>query len=259
MSGPPSQPHSPLARISMTDLDTVTRAARLLDRAVTPVRPRKPHYKPVFITQIKGGEAVALMIAVRSVMGPDRTRQIERVLRGWAPRRRSARVDPSRFPALEPIDASTSNAVSWLAGLLEGEGTFTITCDAGQRCYPVVSVKMCDELVVRRAAEILGACRVRLRAPYQPHWRPTHEAKIGGAHAADWMRRLSAQMSQRRQASIEKALASYRPVRLVAPPATCIVKACGEPHRGRGLCHKHYMMWSRDRANGREARITPLR
>jgi len=262
VSGPPSQPNSPIARISMTDLDTVTRAAGLLERAVTPVRARKPHYKPVFNTQIKGAEAVALMMAVGPILGPDRTRQIERVLAGWAPRRRSSSADPGRFPVLDPIDdlsAKNGLAMSWLAGLLEGEGTFSFTCDAKQRCYPVVSVNMCDELVVRRAAEVLGARKVARRIPDQPHWRPTYVAKIGGAHAAEWMRSLSALMSQRRQAAIGRALAAYRPVHLVSPPATCIVERCDQPHRGRGLCHKHYMMWSRDVAKGRVARITPLR
>ena len=146
VSGPPSQPNSPIARISMTDLDTVTRAAGLLERAVTPVRARKPHYKPVFNTQIKGAEAVALMMAVGPILGPDRTRQIDRVLAGWAPRRRSSSADPGRFPVLDPIDdlsAKNGLAMSWLAGLLEGEGTFSFTCDAKQRCYPVVSVNMC--------------------------------------------------------------------------------------------------------------------
>jgi hypothetical protein len=263
VSGPPSQPNSPIARISMTDLDTVTRAARLLDRAVTPARPREPHYKPVFITQIKGSEAVALMIAVRPVLGPDRTTQIERVLAAWAPRRRRSRAaNPGRFPLLDPIDDRTSEnsrTLSWLAGLLEGEGTFSLTCDANRRCYPVLSVQMCDGAVVRKAAQILGARKVRMRVPGQPHWRPTYEAKIGGAHAAAWMRRLWPLMCNRRQVAIERALAWYRPVRLVDPPATCVVTGCGESHRGRGLCHKHYMMWSRDKAKGRVARIAPLR
>jgi hypothetical protein len=262
VTGPPSQPNSPIARISMTDLDTVTRAAQLLDRAVVTALPRKPHYKPVFITQIKGAEAVALMIAVRPVFGPDRTKQIERVLARWSPRRRSSRADPSRFPVLDPIDDPTpenDRSLNWLAGLLEGEGTFSLTCDAKRRCYPVVSLQMCDEAVVGRAARLLGARNVAMREPDQPHWRPTYVAKIGGAHAAEWMRSLRALMSQRRQAAIERALASYRPRRLVSPPATCIVQLCDRPHRGRGLCHKHYMMWSRDRKRGRDARITPLR
>jgi hypothetical protein len=53
--------------------------------------------------------------------------------------------------------------------------------------------------------------------------------------------------------------AAYHPIRLVDPPATCVVPQCSDPHRGRGLCHKHYMMWSRDKTKGREARIAPLR
>ena len=43
MRGTPSSPNSPIARICMTDRDTVTRAALLLDRAVTPVQAREAH------------------------------------------------------------------------------------------------------------------------------------------------------------------------------------------------------------------------
>ena len=46
MSGPPSQPNSPIVRTCMTDRDVVARAALLLERAVTPVPARQPHYKP---------------------------------------------------------------------------------------------------------------------------------------------------------------------------------------------------------------------
>jgi hypothetical protein len=66
-------------------------------------------------------------------------------------------------------------------------------------------------------------------------------------------------MGIRRRAAIDKALASYRPIQLTPAPTTCIVPDCDEPHRGRGLCHKHYMSWSRDVAKGRAPRITPLR
>jgi hypothetical protein len=73
------------------------------------------------------------------------------------------------------------------------------------------------------------------------------------------MLRLKAAMGKRRQEAIDEALGSYRPIRLVDPPDHCAVAGCFDAHRGRGLCHKHYMMWSRDKAKGREARITPLR
>lgn len=261
ISGPPSQPNSPVARICMTDRDIVARAAVLLERAVTPVRAREPHYKPPYVTQIKGLEAVGLMRAMRPVLGPDRQHQIDRVLKGWAPRRIRSRSAPNRFTPLDAFDfvADDDRASNWLAGLLEGEGTFTLTCDAKSRCYPVVSVTMCDAAVVFRAARILGGAAVSMREPERPEWRPTYVAKVGGGHAAVWMRTLRDVMGERRRAAIDAALARYHPVRLIDPPASCIVADCQEPHRGRGLCHKHYMMWSRDKAKGREARIAPLR
>jgi hypothetical protein len=74
-----------------------------------------------------------------------------------------------------------------------------------------------------------------------------------------WMIKLRESMGERRRAAIDNALANYHPIRLIDPPATCIVAGCESPHRGRGLCHKHYMSWSRDVAKGRAPRITPLR
>jgi hypothetical protein len=260
MSGPPSRPNAPIVRISMTDRDVVERSAALLDRAVTPVRARKPHYKPPFITQLRGVDAVDLMRAVRPVLGVDRTVQIDRVLARWTPR--GARSSARRFPVLDAIDGSTSTdprALSWLAGLLEGEGTFASTCDKKGTCYPVISVNMCDGSVVRNAARLLDAPSVALREARYEQWRPTFVAQVGGAHAAEWMKRLRVFMGHRRTEAIDAALSQYHPIRLVNPPKTCVVPSCLEPHRGRGLCHKHYMMWSRDKANGREARIAPLR
>jgi len=262
MSGPPSRPNSPVVRISMTDRDVVERSAALLDRAVTPVRARQAHYKPPFITQLRGGEAVDLMLAMRPVLGPERTAQIDRVLARWTPRGVRSQPKAARFPVLAGIDGSTNTdlrALSWLAGLLEGEGSFSLTCDTKRNCYPVISVNMCDGSIVRRVAKLLEAPSVALREARRAEWRPTFVAQVGGAHAAEWMKRLRAFMGQRRTEAIDTALAQYHPIRLVDPPATCVVPGCSEPHRGRGLCHKHYMMWSRDRAKGREARIAPLR
>lgn len=260
MSGPPSRPHAPIVRISMTDRDVVERSAALLGRAVTPVRARKPHYKPPFITQLRGVEAVDLMLAMRPVLGPERTAQINGVLARWKPR--GGRTTAARFPVLNRIDTAANTdarALSWLAGLLEGEGTFSSTCDKRGNCYPVISVNMCDGAVVRSAAELLEAPSVALRQPRYEEWRPTFVAQIGGAHAAEWMKRLRVFMGHRRTEAIDAALSLYHPIRLVDPPASCVVPGCSEPHRGRGLCHKHYMMWSRDKAKGRAARIAPLR
>lgn len=244
----------------MTDRDVVERSAALLDRAVTPLRARQPHYKPPFSTQLRGVEAVDLMLAMRPVLGAERTAQIDRVLARWTPR--GVRSTATRFPALNGIDGSAytdPRALSWLAGLLEGEGTFSLTCNKNGICYPVISINMCDGSVVRRVAALLAAPSVALREARRAEWRPTFVAQVGGAHAAEWMNRLRAFMGHRRTQAIDAALAQYHPIRLIDPPATCVVPSCKEPHRGRGLCHKHNMMWSRDKAKGRVARIAPLR
>ena len=260
MSGPPSRPNAPIVRISMTDRDVVERSAALLNRAVTPLRARQPHYKQPFVTQLRGVEAVDLMLATRPTFGLERAAQIDRVLARWKPR--GVRSTAARFPVLNGIDGCANvdpRALSWLAGLLEGEGTFSSNCDKKGNCYPVISVKMCDGSVVRNVARLLEAPSVALREARRVEWRPTYVAQVGGAHAAEWMKRLRGYMGHRRREAIDEALSQYHPIRLVDPPASCVVPGCTATHRGRGLCHKHYMMWSRDKAKGREARIAPLR
>jgi hypothetical protein len=174
-----------------------------------------------------------------------------------------------RESSITPIDPSSAIVVtahtcdeicdfSWLVGLLEGEGTFTATRTQGHD-YPVLKVEMCTEDVVTRAARLLGAASVSRIEPEQEGWNVSYLAAISGSTAAGWMRALRAHMGHRRGEAIDAALARYHPIRLVDPPESCVVPGCSEPHRGRGLCHKHYMMWSRDKTKGRAARIAPLR
>ena len=159
-----------------------------------------------------------------------------------------------------PVDhAATPDCdLAWLAGLLEGEGTFTRTYSPSG-FYPVLSVKMCSRDIVERAAILLGVSRVAQRRPKNPAWSLEYAAKIGGAAAALWMQRLRPLMGERRRAAIDLALDDYYPVRLLVAPEHCVVPGCEAPPRGRGLCHKHYMSWSRDRAKGRVPRVKPLR
>lgn len=186
--------------------------------------------------------------------------------KGWWKARKFGRTprafprDPAPAFATE-IDLSRCDDacdVAWLAGLLEGEGTFCVT-RSGRLAYPVVQVHMCEEVVVRRAARILGTTSVWPEKPRFARWRPTYATAVSGSAAAPWMRRLRPFMGVRRTAAIDAALAAYHPIRLIHPPATCVVDGCDAPHRSRGLCHKHYMSWMRDVAKGRAPRVTPLR
>ena len=187
--------------------------------------------------------------------------------RWWKAQRRGRATDfvPLAPPAplFPPVgggpDISDQCAVAWLAGLLEGEGSFTLNRYSPEIAYPVVGVQMCDASVVARAARLIGAPSVWRREPAQLGWSPTYVTAISGHRAAIWMRKLRGLMGVRRGAAIDAALAAYHPIRLVDAPSKCVVPGCSGAHRGRGLCHKHYMMWSRDRAQGRDARIVPLR
>lgn len=95
---------------------------------------------------------------------------------------------------------SERDDVIWLAGLLEGEGTF----DAHRGKYPRVRVGMTDRDVVGRAATLMGS-RVTLRllkAPAQATWH----AEISGAKAVAVMQAVLPHMGSRRSGVIATIL-----------------------------------------------------
>ena len=187
--------------------------------------------------------------------------------RWWKARRRGQATEfgPLEAPAqgfssiADGDEMDDAKAMAWLAGLLEGEGTFGINRYSPDIAYPLIGLQMCDEGIVARVARLMGAPNVWRREAEKDGWSPTYATAVSGHDGASWMRLLRDSMGARRRAAIDAALAAYHPVRLVDPLTSCVVPGCSERHRSRGLCHKHYMMWSRDKANGREARITPLR
>jgi hypothetical protein len=272
LRGAPSNPGSPILRVSMTDRDVVERVAKLFGRAVVQLRRRKPHHKIPYATTIKGGPAAQVMSAVRPHLGRTRQHQVDLAISSWQtrtrPRRRKRAGGPEFLSAFVPLadpsrtlraDDESLEACerAWLAGLLEGEGSF-IANHGARHSYPLIKVEMCDQEIIERAARLLDT-RVWVVPPGTEGWRPTYVAKIAGHRAAEWMRAVRPYMGFRRTAAIDAALSAYRPVRLIAPPLICVVEGCERTHRARGLCNTHYMSWSRDRAKGRTPRITPLR
>ena len=113
--------------------------------------------------------------------------------------------------------------IAWLAGLLEGEGTFRVRCSpallaSGRRPVLTVALAMCDKDVVERARSITGAT-MRLSheaAPTdKPLWNDRWRLVWSGQQAEDLMHAVFPYMCQRRSAKIIECLAtpnlSHRP------------------------------------------------
>jgi hypothetical protein len=108
-----------------------------------------------------------------------------------------------------PSDASP-NDLHWLAGLLEGEGSFMVGPPSRPRA-PIIALAMTDEDVVARAARLLGCKFHRVVDQREPRWRPAFQLRLSGARAVAWMAALQPLLGARRRAQIDRALASYDP------------------------------------------------
>lgn len=141
----------------------------------------------------------------------------------------------------------------WLAGLLEGEGSFFKSDSAS----PVLSLAMCDGDVVERAAALLGA-RVRRYGPREPGQKPIFQFTVKGIAAAEAMLIFRPLMSARREAQIDRALNGYSgEVRLRPAPVTCTVDGCRSAHKSRGFCRRHYLIWWEAHREGRSPPLAP--
>jgi hypothetical protein len=97
----------------------------------------------------------------------------------------------------------------WLAGLLEGEGSFMVGPPSSPR-MPLIAVHMTDEDVMVRLGRIFER-KVHVVRPRNPRWRTSYLVRVTGGHAVRWMRLLRPLMGARRQGQIDRALASYDP------------------------------------------------
>lgn len=99
----------------------------------------------------------------------------------------------------------------WLAGLLEGEGSFIAPVPSSPR-RPIISLSMTDEDVVARVADLWG---VRYHAVGKGRsaahgWKVAYRVMLRGHPAARLMQELRPLMGKRRQHQIDTALATYQ-------------------------------------------------
>jgi hypothetical protein len=95
----------------------------------------------------------------------------------------------------------------WLAGLLEGEGSFFPGSPSIPH-QPVLSVSTTDEDVMARVGALMGR-KVFRCTPRQPQWSVTYVVRVRGRPAVGWMRLLRPLMGERRQGQIDRALDCY--------------------------------------------------
>jgi hypothetical protein len=108
-----------------------------------------------------------------------------------------------------PVPEIAASDLHWLAGLLEGEGTFIAGPPSAPRT-PAIAVSMVDRDVVERAAQLID-CAVHLVPARRANWRDAYVTRVRGPRAVEWMKRLRPLMGERRREQIDRALASYAP------------------------------------------------
>jgi hypothetical protein len=246
----------------MTDRDVVVRVAELFHRAVVATRPRQNHHKVPYLTVIKGTPAARMMRALAPLMSPRRRGQIERALGNHHPKRRRVAEELTTDGSdLSWERADTEAGLAWLAGVLEGEGSF-LSARLNGYSYPRVQMTMCDRSVLERAMTLMPGSRIYAVTDKRDiafGWSDAWMVRVNGLAAAAVMKAVLPWMGSRRTRAIDRSLSSWRPIRTAPLRLSCIVPGCWRRHAARGLCNTHYMSWSRDRAKGRRPRITPLR
>ena len=113
------------------------------------------------------------------------------------------------FVSISELAPISDRDLCWLAGLIEGEGTFLAGPPSAPRT-PAVQVSMVDRDVIERAGSILQAS-VYAVPSRRENWKDAYGVRVRGMRAVLWMQRLRPLMGARRQEQIDRAMASYEP------------------------------------------------
>ncbi|GAB3763755.1 LAGLIDADG family homing endonuclease [Microlunatus parietis] len=105
---------------------------------------------------------------------------------------------------------ATSEEIAWLAGILEGEGSFYLQRDRGIYLYPRVVVSMTDEDVIQRVADLFGAKIYKVPvSPRYPARKQQWRAVATGQRAVRLMKEIRPLMGKRRGAKIDEIIAYW--------------------------------------------------
>jgi hypothetical protein len=111
----------------------------------------------------------------------------------------------------------TEAETAWLAGLLEGEGSFFMKrqtrrwkphTPAHTYSTPKIKVGSTDLDVIQRVAELWGT-RLEFHRRRQDHWKDQWVVCKAGAPAVEIMRQVLPWMGERRSAKIQEVIAEW--------------------------------------------------
>ena len=97
--------------------------------------------------------------------------------------------------------------IAWVAGILEGEGCFTLRSGRGT---PLIQLMMTDMDIVIRVAQLLEANRVTECKTPTKSGKPIYRVNIFGRNAVAWCMTLYVLMGERRQSRIRELLMSWK-------------------------------------------------
>lgn len=131
--------------------------------------------------------------------------------RSWADwdRQRYCSVQCSNRSMMSTYTKPSSEDLAWLAGLLEGEGHFTIhgSSHTSRWPRPKLTLGMTDEDIVIRAAQLMGTNKYSIRS--EPRRRDFFRVTVTGERCAQVMRDILPYMGQRRAQKIMTILADW--------------------------------------------------
>ena len=108
--------------------------------------------------------------------------------------------------------------IAWLAGLLEGEGTFSTTSNGRKGkasaktryVYPCVQVAMTDRDVVERVARMIGGgVKTARRSHRNPNHKDAYITVVMGWPAVDVINLVLSWMGERRRVVINERISAY--------------------------------------------------
>lgn len=116
-------------------------------------------------------------------------------------------MDSCAAQASRHTTGSPTLALLWLAGLLEGEGSFLKPPPSSPNC-PIVSCRMTDRDVIERVAAMFG---VGVGVNEKGKHRPEYAATLKGSPAVALMGDLRSLLGTRRRTAVDEALKAHTP------------------------------------------------